>query len=86
MEDESIRQPKLPETDVRWIDGTDKWGYPEYSHAYSADAMRAYGLACILAEREACAKVCEERDDGSETTWAQICADAIRSRTPQPPA
>jgi hypothetical protein len=32
--------------------------------AYTADQMQAYARACVLAERERCAKVCEALIDG----------------------
>jgi hypothetical protein len=35
---------------------------------------------CCLAEREACAKLCEEYDDGRHANRADLCADAIRAR------
>jgi hypothetical protein len=34
----------------------------------------------VLAEREACAKVCEEYDDGRHANRADLCAAAIRER------
>jgi predicted acylesterase/phospholipase RssA len=33
-----------------------------------------------LAEREACAKVCEQTNDGTPYNLAEACADAIRAR------
>lgn len=47
----------LPETDVRWVDGKDQWGYDEYSSAYSEEAMRAYAAEQVAVERERCAKL-----------------------------
>jgi len=35
----------------------------------------------VLAEREACAKVCDEYNDGRYANTADLCATAIRSRT-----
>ena len=35
----------------------------------------------VKAEREACAKVCDEYDDGRHANTADLCATAIRSRT-----
>jgi hypothetical protein len=57
--------------------------------------MRDYATAAVLAEREACAKACEEIEDSAWALWrsaadpieqgrsigAQHCADAIRART-----
>ena len=37
--------------------------------------------AAITAEREACAKVCDEYNDGRYANTADLCAAAIRSRT-----
>ena len=37
--------------------------------------------AAIAAEREACAKVCEETDDGTPYNLAEECAAAIRARS-----
>jgi hypothetical protein len=34
----------------------------------------------VLAEREACAKVCEETDDGTPYNLAEECARKIRAR------
>lgn len=42
----------LPEPDVSWVDGKDKWGYDDYSHAYSAEAMKAYAAQEVAAERD----------------------------------
>jgi hypothetical protein len=42
----------LPEADVQWVDGKDQWGYDDYSHAYSAEAMTAYAAQQVTAERE----------------------------------
>lgn len=63
-------------------------------YTYTADQMREYALAAIAAEREACAKVCEEIEDSADAMWemltdpteqgrsigAQHCAQAIRAR------
>jgi hypothetical protein len=34
----------------------------------------------VLAEREACAKVCEQTNDGTPYNLAEACAEAIRAR------
>jgi hypothetical protein len=41
-----------------------------------------YVYADLVAEkeREACAKVCEEYDNGRHANFADLCADAIRAR------
>lgn len=53
---------------------------------YTADQMRAYAQAAVLAEREACADICEdtsqeyEQYTGQERPLNMSCAAAIRSR------
>ena len=61
---------------------------------WDEDAMRAYAAAAVRAEREACAKVCEEIEDQAYGLWreraeqlhlgreagAEQCAAAIRAR------
>ena len=48
---------------------------------YTAEQMRKYAAKAVAAEREACAKVCEElEDDGGEWDIQQQCANAIRAR------
>ena len=42
-------------------------------------AEKAVDLAIAL-EREACAKICEEYDNGRHANAADLCADAIRAR------
>ncbi len=39
-----------------------------------------FAALVAAAEREACAKVCEEYDDGRHANRADLCADAIRAR------
>ena len=52
---------------------------------YTADQLRAYAAAAVLAEREACARVCEARAEEevgmAYEGIALDCAAAIRSRT-----
>jgi hypothetical protein len=51
-----------------------------WSEAVHAE-YKAQIEAAVLAEREACAKVCEElEDDGGEWDIQQQCANAIRAR------
>lgn len=60
--DKSSELPALPETD--WQLYQPAGGYePEFistQDGFTADQMRAYALAAVEAEREACAKLCEE--------------------------
>lgn len=50
---------------------------PDYSGAredyFSEDTVRAYGAACVAAEREACAAICEADE-------CDFLARAIRAR------
>jgi len=71
-----------------------------YAGRYTADQMRDYATAAVLAEREACAKVCEDfaykwmqlaascgGDDAHEvvrSNMADEIADAIRARKELP--
>ncbi len=48
---------------------------------YTKDQMRQYAAKAMAEEREACAKVCDERDDDYGSFSAGECAAAIRSRT-----
>lgn len=64
--------PPLPEPEILYECDFRRKGY-----AYAAEQMRAYALA----EREACAQVCEgveQREDAAG--WAAVCAVAIRAR------
>ena len=51
---------------------------------YTADQMRAYGAACAAAEREACAKLCDEKavqvSSGDRWMHPVVVAEAIRAR------
>lgn len=38
--------PPLPEPDVCWVDGEDKYGYATYDDAHSAKQMTEYGQLC----------------------------------------
>ena len=42
--------------------------------------LERFAALVAAAEREACAKVCEEYDDGRHANRADLCADAIRAR------
>jgi hypothetical protein len=43
---------------------------------WEADAIKA----AVLIEREACARVCEQTNDGTPYNLAEACAEAIRAR------
>jgi hypothetical protein len=53
---------------------------------YTADQMREFATIAVLAEREACAKVCDQMEQEAEGTecckWPTPadCAHAIRAR------
>jgi hypothetical protein len=42
--------------------------------------LEAFAKLVAEKEREACAKVCEEYDNGRHANAADLCADAIRAR------
>ena len=42
--------------------------------------LKAFAKLVAEKEREACAKVCEEYDNGRHANTADLCADAIRAR------
>jgi len=44
------------------------------------DEIERFAALVAAAEREACAKLCEEYDDGRHANRADLCADAIRAR------
>ena len=43
-------------------------------------SIERFAALVAAAEREACAKVCEETDDGTPYNLAEECAAAIRAR------
>ena len=44
------------------------------------ERMKQEIKSAVLAEREACAKVCDGYSDGRHANMAELCADAIRAR------
>jgi hypothetical protein len=44
-------------------------------------SIERFAALVAAAEREACAKVCEETDDGTPYNLAEECAAAIRARS-----
>ena len=44
------------------------------------ERMKQEIKTAVLAEREACAKVCEQTNDGTPYNLAEACAEAIRAR------
>ena len=50
-----------------------------WSEAVEAE-YKAQTEAAVLAEREACAKVCDGYSDGRHANMADLCAEAIRAR------
>ena len=47
----------------------------------SIDEYERFAALVAAHEREACAKVCDEYNDGRYANTADLCAAAIRSRT-----
>ncbi|MBK8106099.1 MAG: hypothetical protein IPK42_11180 [Betaproteobacteria bacterium] len=70
--------PPLPPPDVLWPDR-----YHGDERAYSDDAMRAYAEQAVAAERERCARICDNLNVMSLDPMvcrgsAHECAEAIR--------
>lgn len=69
--------PPLPEPAHRGPTGTG-----DYFSSYSAAQMRAYAAEAVAAERERCAKLCEQAEDAAidprEADLARRLAWAIR--------
>ena len=60
-----------------------KWVFERYSKP--SESILIFAKELILAEREACAKVCESFKQGNSATyidddWADMCATAVRAR------
>ena len=66
MSDADVKMPPLPEPDG-WI-GANDIDPDAGSEGYSMPTLQAYARAAVLAERERCAKVCEE----FEAEWARL--------------
>lgn len=57
--------------------------YPAKTKLVTLDQMREYAAACVVREREECAKVCEmlpAYGSGDAVAMKTDCADAIRAR------
>lgn len=63
-----------------WTSPTNENLYPEGVYQ---EALEAFAKLVAEHEREACAKVCDERDDDYGTFTAGDCAEAIRARGEQ---
>jgi hypothetical protein len=74
-----MTHPPLPRREGRTGIYRDRWWHEH--PLYTADQMRDYATAAVLAEREACAKLCEQQAkcDGLAHGW-DIAAE-IRART-----
>jgi hypothetical protein len=60
----------------------EQWG-ASVAEAWSASVKATYQdliNEAVKAEREACAKVCEQTNDGTPYNLAEACAEAIRAR------
>ena len=95
MSDADVKMPPLPET--RYVLAREGDGYtadmilsePGYSDDHLYDYAKAYARAAVLAERERCAKVCEDLhhswrwdDEPDSPSGPRDCAAAIRKGTP----
>ena len=63
-----------------------EWDGKKFNHTddyLDGDAAALVIFAKLIAqhEREACAKVCEQTNDGTPYNLAEACAEAIRART-----
>ncbi len=91
MSDADVKMPPLPET--RYVLAREGDGYtadmilsePGYSDDHLYDYAKAYARAAVLAERERCAKVCDEQGQEWDSDAVQMlknyaahCAAAIR--------
>lgn len=54
--------------------------FREVPQVETIEFLEAFFLIASEAEREACAKVCEETDDGTPYNLTEECAAAIRAR------
>jgi len=63
-------------TYMDWADRDDPWRREHGSKYYEDEAIKKAAIAAAAAEREACAKVCEE---SNAFDWPE-CAAAIRAR------
>jgi hypothetical protein len=54
--------------------------YLQYISPEAFEKVTAFVELVAQHEREACAKVCEEYDNGRHANAADLCADAIRAR------
>ena len=61
--------PPMPEPTLEEVE-YEIWGQNARMDCYNSDQMRGYATAAVLAEREACAKVC----DDLANQWMQIAA------------
>jgi hypothetical protein len=60
--------------------GSEWLGKYESSTGFSAECAVKFAAFVASAEREACAKVCEQTNDGTPYNLAEACAEAIRAR------
>lgn len=80
-----MNMPPLPQTHYMLYTPSDGYSDDHLTSwdGWDEDQMRAYAEAAVLAERERCARVCEEDDsDPGSSAVAQRIAAAIRAATP----
>ena len=60
--------------------GFERLGHDEHDYVCYPDDIVAFAALVASAEREACAKMCEEYAIGLERNYSEIIADKIRAR------
>ena len=75
-----IRLAREAGLEILSIDGEDEVGCGDGYHIQT-DLIERFAAIVAAHERERCAKVCDEYNDGRYANTADLCAAAIRSRT-----
>ena len=78
--DTIIRLAREAGLEILSIDGEDEVGCGDGYHIQT-DLIERFAALVAAHEREECAKVCDEYNDGRYANTADLCAAAIRSRT-----
>ena len=60
--------------------GFERLGHDEHDYVCYPDDIVAFAALVASAEREACAKMCEEYAIGLERNYSEIIADKIRAK------
>ena len=69
--DNIIRMAREAKLLLKWMDLCQK----------EEDALERFANLVAAAERDACAKVCEQTEIEGSMSYGEICADAIRARS-----